>query len=337
MGNLQKTHRFFLLFCLIAHQLIAISCAIYFCYQEQSTQVIFYITLSSAISCALTIFCIFKRYKLATYIFLSSLAAGMLFLIVSSDHQISALWCLLTLPAFAMLLGHYSSLMIITGIYSIAIIILISGLSNTALTAYDGTLIVRFLFSYGLLASTSMTIENTRFALLRQDNSDDKNLATQDFLTQLPNRYFLEEKLEYWYQKLTTESRNFSIILADLDHCKSINDHHGRKTGDLALKKMGQLLSHELRRADIAGRWSGNQLIMLLPNVAQDVASTIAERLRKKASEINLESKGVNIQLTLSLGVSSMVRSVDLDDLLSSAENCVYQAKQMGRNLVISA
>jgi diguanylate cyclase (GGDEF)-like protein len=76
---------------------------------------------------------------------------------------------------------------------------------------------------------------------------------------------------------------------------------------------------------------------MLLPNVAQDIATRIAERLRKKTSDTNLESKGVNIQLTLSLGVTSMARNRDLDNLLSSAENCVYQAKQMGRNLVISA
>jgi diguanylate cyclase (GGDEF)-like protein len=337
MDSLQKTQRHFLLFCLLAQQLIAVSCAIYFSSQEQSTEAIFYIALLSAISCSLTIFCIFKRYQLATFLFLGSLAGGMLFLLVASNHQISALWCVLTLPTFAMLLGRYSSLMIITGLYSIAVIILISGLSNSALTAYDGTLIMRFLFSYGLLASISMVIENKRFALLRQDDPDDKNLTTQDFLTQLPSRYFLEEKLEYWFQKFTVENRNFSIILADLDHCKSINDFHGRAIGDLALKKMGRLLTQELRREDIAARWSGNQLIILLPNVAQDIASTIAERLRKKASETNLESNGAKIKLTLSLGVTSMARSSDLDNLLSSAENCVCQAKQMGRNLVISA
>jgi diguanylate cyclase (GGDEF)-like protein len=337
MSTIQKTHRCFLLFCLLAHQLIAISCAIYFSYQEQNTQVIFYIVISSATSCALMIFCIFKHHKLATYIFLTTLAAGMLFLIVSSDHQVSALWCLFTLPAFAILLDHYPSVIIITGLYFIATIILISGFSNTILIAYDGTLILRFLFSYGLLASISMTSESTRFNLLRKNKPDDKNLNTKDFLTQLPSRHFIEEKLEYWYQKFIDENRNFSIILTDLDHCKSINDHHGREVGDLALKKIGQLLSQELRRADIAGRWSGNQLIMLLPNVAQDVATTIAERLRQKASKINLESKGANIELTLSLGVSSTARSTDLDDLLSSTENCVYQAKKMGRNLVVSA
>lgn len=337
MDSSQKTERYFLLFCLVTHQLIAISCAIFFCYQEQITEVIFFITLSSVISCALTIFCIFKHHKLATYIFLTSLAAGMLFLIVSSDHLVSGIWCLLTLPAFAVLIGHYFSLMILTGLYFIAIIILISELSNTVIIGYDGTLIIRFLFSYGLLASVSMTMENTRFALLRKDKPDDKIYGTQDFLTELPNRHFLEEKLEHWHQKLTAENRNFSIILADLDNCKSINDYHGRAVGDLALKKIAQLLSQELRRADIGGRWSGNQLIMLLPNVAQDIATTIAERLRQKASKVTIESKGVNIKLTLSLGVSSMARSSDLDDLLTSTENCVCQAKQMGRNLVVSA
>ena len=261
----------------------------------------------------------------------------MLFLIVSSDHLISGIWCLLTLPAFAVLIGHYFSLMILTRLYFIAIIILISELSNTVIISYDGTLIIRFLFSYGLLAYVSMTMENTRLALLRKDNPDDKIYGTQDFLTELPNRHFLEEKLEHWHQKLTAENRNFSIILADLDNCKSINDYHGRAVGDLALKKIAQLLSQELRRADIGGRWSGNQLIMLLPNVAQDIATTIAERVRQKASKVTIESKGVNIKLTLSLGVSSMARSSDLDDLLTSTENCVCQAKQMGRNLVVSA
>ena len=242
MDSLQKTQRHFLLFCLLAQQLIAISCAIYFCHQEQSTEAIFYIALSSAISCALTIFCIFKHYQLAIYLFLYSLATGMLFLIVASNHQISALWCLLSVPAFAVLIGHYPSLMILTGLYFTAIIILISGLSNTVFIAYDGTLIMRFLFSYGLLGSISMTIENKRFVLLRQDDPDDKSLTTQDFLTQLPNRYFLEEKLDYWFQKFTAESRNFSIIMADLDNCKSINDYHGRAVGDLALKKWGSFL-----------------------------------------------------------------------------------------------
>jgi diguanylate cyclase (GGDEF)-like protein len=337
MDSLQKTQRLFLLYSLAAHQLIAISCAIYFCYQENITEIIFYIIMSSTISCALTIYCVFKYYQLATYVLLISLAAGVLFLLVSSDHKVSALWCLLTTPVFVMLLGHFPSLVVIAGLYFVAIIILISGLPNTVLIANDGTLIMRFLFSYVLLASTSIVTEQSRFALLRQDHSDDQNIASHDFLTQLPNRHLFEEKLEYWHQKFIAESRNFSIILADLDHCKSINDHHGREVGDLALKKMAQLHSQELRRADIAGRWSGNQLIMLLPNVAQDIATAIAEGLRQKASRISLESKGVSIQLTLSLGVSSMERSINLDDLLSSAENCVYQAKQMGRNLVISA
>ena len=337
MGALPKNQHYFLLFYLVAHQLIAMSCAIYFWHQEQNTQVIFYIVISSLIYCTLTIFCIFKLHEISKYILLSILAFGILFLLVSSTSQISSLWCLLAIPSFAIFLGHYPSLVIITGLYFIAIIVLISDITTPISIAYDGTLILRFLFSYGLLVSISMTTENFRFSRLRQDNSSNKNLAMQDFLTKLLNRHFFEEKLQYWSQKFTTDNCNFSIILADLDNCKSINDHYGRETGDLALKEIGQLLSKELRRADIAGRWSGNQLIMLLPNVSQDIAATIAERVRQKASKICLDAKGKKVPLSLSLGVGSMARSMDLDDLLSSTENCVYQAKQMGRNIVISA
>lgn len=336
MGTFSETHRCFLLFCLIAHQLIAILCAIYFCYKEQVVEVIFYILILSGISCSLVIFTLFKLYKFAKNVFLTSLAAGTLFLLISSTDQISSLWCLFTLPAFAILVGHYPSLIIISGLYFAAFIILINKLSNSVSISHDGTLVLRFLFSYGLLTTCSMTFENFRLNYLRQDKSKNKNTATQDALTELPNRLFLEEKLNFWHQKYVYDSHNFSIILADLDNCKSINDRYGRKAGDLALKKVSQLLTKELRRADIAGRWSANQLIMLLPNVSQETATLIAERLRQKASQIIIKSEGRDIQLTLSLGVGSMARSVNLEDLLSSAENCVYQAKKMGKNLVIS-
>lgn len=93
------------------------------------------------------------------------------------------------------------------------------------------------------LRQQAIVTEQSRFALLRQDHSDDQNIASHDFLTKLPNRHLFEEKLEYWHQKFIAESRNFSIILADLDHCKSINDHHGREVGDLALKKWDNSLA----------------------------------------------------------------------------------------------
>jgi diguanylate cyclase (GGDEF)-like protein len=96
-------------------------------------------------------------------------------------------------------------------------------------------------------------------------------------------------------------------------------------------------LRQELREDDLVGRWSGNQFILILPNISQKYAAMIAERIQLKARQIQLFSQGDQIKFSLSIGVCSTENSTGLDDLLSVAENCVYQAKQMGRNQVVSA
>lgn len=183
-------------------------------------------------------------------------------------------------------------------------------------------------------------MEHFRLNDLRQKNSalsKKQNIELQDILTKLPHRHCMEEHLKLSYREYELGNSHFCVILADLDNCRTINDLYGRALGDLALKKLGNLLSNELREKDMAGRWSGNQFILFLPKLTQKATLTIAERLRQRASEIELYSQGDQIKITLSIGICSTEKTTGLDDLLSLAENCVYQAKQMGRNRVIAA
>jgi diguanylate cyclase (GGDEF)-like protein len=183
-------------------------------------------------------------------------------------------------------------------------------------------------------------MEKVRFTDLRQKNIGhlgDKNNELQDILTALPHRHRMEQQLKHRYQQFELGNSYFCVVVADLDNCKAINDHYGRAVGDQALKKLSQFLRQELREDDLVGRWSGNQFILILPNISQKSAAIIAERIRLKARQIELFSQGDQIKFSLSIGVCSTENSTGLDDLLSVAENCVYQAKQMGRNLVISA
>lgn len=136
-------------------------------------------------------------------------------------------------------------------------------------------------------------------------------------------------------QKYSLNNSLFSVVLADLDHLKVINDQYGRDTGDKVLQITSALLNNELREDDLVARWSGNQFILLCSDVGLEKAAKIAERLRLKVSQLELEAQGDQLCISVSMGVATADQSIGVDDLLSSAENAVYQAKHMGRNMVI--
>ncbi|MDG1694132.1 MAG: GGDEF domain-containing protein [Porticoccaceae bacterium] len=336
----QKIDHYFLLFFLVSQQLIAIACAINYFQSQQILLVIFFITVSSAILLALAFYCVFSYYRTAQWILLLTLIAGCFFLIVTSSDQVTSIWCIASAPVIGILLGHIRGTIILATIFTSAFIYLLADYSPTIKIKYDGILILRFLFSTALLSMFSIVINKYRINDLAQHSSvssDKKILNRQDILTALLHRQCMEERLKLSYRKYESGLGNFCVILADLDNCKAINDHFGRETGDMALKKLGHLLRKELREEDMAGRWSGNQFIVVLPNVSQTVALPIAKRILFKANQIELLSKGDRVKITLSIGVCSSGNCTGLDDLLSLVENCVYQAKQMGRNMVIAA
>lgn len=336
----QKIDKFFLLFFLASQQLIAIACTVYYFHNGQVSLVIFFIAICSTIFLALAFYSVFSCYAVSKWILLFTLITGCIFLIVSSSDQVSSAWCLTTIPVIGLLLGHIRGVVALVTIFTSAIFYLLAGLPTDVTIKYDGTLMLRFLLSYGLLIMFSIIMEHFRFTDLRQKNSalsKKKNIELQDILTKLPHRHCMEEHLKLSYREYELGNSHFCVILADLDNCRTINDRYGRTLGDLALKKLGKLLSNELRENDMAGGWSGNQFILFLPKLTQKASLKIAERLRQRASEIQLYSQGDQIKITLSIGICSTEKTTGLDDLLSLAENCVYQAKQMGRNRVITA
>ena len=336
----QKIDNFFLLFFLAPQQLIAIACAIYYFYMGKTFLVVFFISIFSSILLALAIYSIFSLYKTTKWTLILSMALGCSFLIVNSSDQISSLWCITATSVIGLLLGHTRGIIALFVISFGSFAYLMGGLSSNVTVNHNGTLLLRLLFSYGLLIMFSIVIEHFRLTDLRQgihETTTKPSIDLQDILTQLPHRHRIEDHLKESYQKFELDDCYFSIILADLDNCREINDRYGRETGDLALTKLGHLLQNELREEDLAGRWSGNQFILVLPAISQNIALTIAERIRQKAHQIKLFSHGDQVEITLSIGVCSSINSSGLDDLLTLTENCVYQAKQMGRDRIISA
>jgi len=162
------------------------------------------------------------------------------------------------------------------------------------------------------------------------------SLATRDCLTTLWNRAtilkFLQEELDQSHR----ENYPVSIILADVDHFKIINDTHGHYAGDLVLKKLTSCLKDHLRSYDKIGRYGGDEMLIVLHNCTLEIAIKIAERLRLACSKTKVKTAKASLNFTLSLGCASSESFLHptVHNLIIAGDNALYKAKNQGRNCV---
>ncbi len=163
-------------------------------------------------------------------------------------------------------------------------------------------------------------------------------LAMHDGLTGLFNRRAIEQHAEAELDLAKRKERSLSILLLDVDHFKSINDQYGHKSGDDALRQLAQILTDNLRQYDRAGRWGGEEFLVVLPETQLSEAITVAERLRVSVAETKLSlenGEGFSMQASLGAAFASGPYP-SLSKLIDAADQALYQAKQSGRNRVCS-
>ncbi len=134
-------------------------------------------------------------------------------------------------------------------------------------------------------------------------------------------------------------STPISLTLIDIDHFKLVNDTHGHLAGDKVLKAMGDEIREHLRHTDIAGRFGGEEFVVLLPNAGERDAFAVAERLRQhiESTPIPIGDDPADasqaVKLTISAGVAALTEDChELTDLLAAADAALYYAKEHGRN-----
>jgi len=172
-----------------------------------------------------------------------------------------------------------------------------------------------------------------RILALRDDLSAK---ATIDELTGLLNRAGITEKLQ---QELALAERNngaVSILMADLDNFKGINDTHGHAVGDEVLREASKRMGYRLRPYDDLGRYGGEEFLGVLPGCTSLSAMEIAQRMRQAISESAIPTTAGLIDLTLSIGVATVDETtpMSLDAMVSAADKALYVAKRAGRNRV---
>lgn len=164
-----------------------------------------------------------------------------------------------------------------------------------------------------------------------------RELALRDSLTGILNRRAIFERAEDELERAHRENTNLSMLMADLDHFKTINDRFGHAAGDVALKLAVDTIVRMLRPYDHVGRWGGEEFLIVLPNTDPDEAYQVAERLRLSIANAEMElGGGESIELRISLGVTTTTpqNNLNVDGLVKQADVALYQAKNSGRNQV---
>ena len=163
-----------------------------------------------------------------------------------------------------------------------------------------------------------------------------QELATIDYLTQLPNRrHFMIQSEAELARVRRAGSGVAAVLMFDLDHFKALNDRWGHAVGDRALSHFAALLRAEVRSGDIVGRIGGEEFAMVLPNTGADAAITRAARVQQRTSRTPMLHGDELIALTVSIGIDIMhTTDVGVDQSLSRGDRALYRAKERGRNRI---
>jgi diguanylate cyclase (GGDEF)-like protein len=219
--------------------------------------------------------------------------------------------------------------------------------NGIAVLFYKGLVSPTYLNSHGvgigimLEALTLAFIISHRIKILediRSAQHELKKQASTDPLTGLQNRRFFFTEAD---ERLATAKSNqtpLSVLIVDIDHFKRVNDTHGHACGDRVIVTLAQLLKQQSRTDDLVARFGGEEFVLLLPNADLQQAEVIAERIRGAAELASVKTEaGELLRVTVSIGTAALnLASESVEAALARADRALYEAKNKGRNRVVS-
>lgn len=160
------------------------------------------------------------------------------------------------------------------------------------------------------------------------------SLMIRDSLTGVLNHTSILEELDIKIASAIQNHTNLSFAMLDIDHFKEVNDRFGHSIGDRVIKGLAHLLHLRLRKTDVIGRYGGEEFAVILPNTPIDIACQLMNEIRESFSDISYWSTQPPFRVTLSAGVANL-QSQDAKNIVESADQALYKAKELGRNCVV--
>jgi diguanylate cyclase (GGDEF)-like protein len=157
-----------------------------------------------------------------------------------------------------------------------------------------------------------------------------EQLAYRDALTSLPNRRYLELKVEQGLEEHRRFGRLFGLLMFDVDRFKPVNDTHGHQAGDALLKAMAETLEQGLRTVDIVGRWGGDEFLVLMPDLDAIELGDLAERCRVLVAQSSVATGQSQASVTASIGATVLSHVDSATASIRRADELMYQSKRSG-------
>jgi len=171
---------------------------------------------------------------------------------------------------------------------------------------------------------------------LQQANAQLRHISRTDGLTGLLNRKTWEQSLRAEFKRFQRYRHSCSLIMLDIDHFKDINDTYGHTAGDEVIRRTAAILKEGLRESDIAGRYGGEEFVVILVDTDADGAQVVAERLRTRIEASSVPYEQHIINYTVSLGIAELTPKIsDPTMWIDTADRGLYNAKRAGRNQAI--
>ena len=170
---------------------------------------------------------------------------------------------------------------------------------------------------------------------LEAANTQLQELALHDGLSGLLNRRHWENCLEREFARHTRHNSPASLVLFDIDHFKKLNDSHGHRAGDEVIRQVARVTRQLARESDYAGRYGGEEFVVLLPDTSLAGASQFAERLRCSIEQLSIDFEGLALTCTVSMGVACIQEDMPgYGMLIEAADRALYRSKAKGRNCI---
>ncbi|MEA3393928.1 MAG: GGDEF domain-containing protein [Pseudomonadota bacterium] len=192
-----------------------------------------------------------------------------------------------------------------------------------------------------LLSTVAIVLICFGLVVMTKERADAQNLnlALHDALTGLSNRRLIVETLTQHLAQAQRSGRALTLLMIDIDYFKRVNDTFGHQSGDRALRGLADCIRGRLRAQDMAGRWGGEEFLVILPDTDAQGAITLAEQLRRSVEQSRFEATdGRTMQFTISIGLHTLqaMAAESIDDMVAAADKAMYLAKKNGRNRVES-
>lgn len=188
------------------------------------------------------------------------------------------------------------------------------------------------------IACDELKLAHSDYAALEEDRRKYYQLAVRDPVTDLFTRHYMEDAADRLIEAHErSESAKVSVLIFDIDHFKDINDTHGHLNGDVVLRRVGDLLTQQSRRVDIAIRFGGDEFAAFLSGVGEPECYALAERINQAIATIQFDGRLSTLKLTISSGVAEHRVGESLLDLIQRADDALYKAKRAGRNQICRA